>query len=294
MNLQQLRYLVAIADRGTMTAAATQLHVAQPALSRAMKALEAELEVRLFEPSGRSVRLTPVGEEVVAAARVALDDIDQIVAVARAHAGAPDPLVVVTTPTLEPFFTRHFLPAYFDHHPDRSARIRRAAGREEVVSLLLAGEAMVGLTDLPVPDEVVVVPLGEFEVVLLSPADSALPSEIDWSDLDRVPLILPSTGTTRRVEFDAFFSLLGIQPVVALESDERGSWLEGVLAGIGSVLWYGERATNALDRGARMSHFTPPLRRAVGLIHAAGEQRPEVTALVELVHEIGLPEWAST
>ena len=192
-----------------------------------MKALETELQVRLFEPSGRSVRLTPVGEEVVAAARVTLDDVDHVVAVARAHVGSPDPLVVVTTPTLEPLFTRHFLPAYYDHHPDRSARIRRASGREEVVSLLLAGEAMVGLTDLPVPDDVVVVPLGEFEVVLLSPADSELPAEIDWSDLDQVPLILPSTGSTRRVEFDAFFSLLGIQPVVALESDERGSWLEG-------------------------------------------------------------------
>jgi len=294
MNLQQLRYLVATADTGTMTAAASQLHVAQPALSRAMKALETELQVRLFEPSGRSVRLTAVGEEVVAAARVALDDVDHVVAVARAHVGSPDPLVVVTTPTLEPLFTRHFLPAYYDHHPDRSARIRRASGREEVVSLLLAGEAMVGLTDLPVPDDVVVVPLGEFEVVLLSPADSELPPEIDWSDLDQVPLILPSTGSTRRVEFDAFFSLLGIQPVVALESDERGSWLEGVLAGIGSVLWYGERATNALDRGARLSHFRPPLRRPVGLIHASGEERPEVTALVDIVEDIGLPGWAFT
>jgi DNA-binding transcriptional LysR family regulator len=294
MNLQQLRYLVATADTGTMTAAAAQLHVAQPALSRAMKALETELQVRLFEPSGRSVRLTPAGEEVVAAARVALDDVDQVVAVARAHVGSPDPLVVVTTPTLEPLFTRHFLPAYYDHHPDRSARIRRASGREEVVSRLLAGEAMVGLTDLPVPDEVVVVPLGEFEVVLLSPADSELPPEIDWSDLDQVPLILPSTGSTRRVEFDAFVSLLGIQPVVALESDERGSWLEGVLAGIGSVLWYGERATNALDRGARLSRFTPPLQRPVGLIHASGEQRPEVTALVDIVKDVGLPGWAFT
>jgi len=82
--------------------------------------------------------------------------------------------------------------------------------------------------------------------------------------------------------------------VVALESDERGSWLEGVLAGIGSVLWYGERATNALDRGARLSHFRPPLRRPVGLIHASGEERPEVTALVDIVKDIGLPGWAFT
>ena len=46
MNLQQLRYLVATADTGTMTAAAAQLHVAQPALSRAMKALGSESRCR--------------------------------------------------------------------------------------------------------------------------------------------------------------------------------------------------------------------------------------------------------
>jgi DNA-binding transcriptional LysR family regulator len=294
MNLQHLRYLVAVADTGTMTAAAAQLHVAQPALSRAMKTLEGELQVRLFEPAGRNVSLTGVGDEVVAAARVVLDDVDRLVAVARAHADVSDPLVVATTPTLEPLFTRHFLPSYFDHHPDRSARIRRASGREEVVSLVLGEEAMIGLTDLPVDGELVVVPLGEFEVVLLSPAASSLPDAIEWSALDGVPLILPSTGTTRRTEFDAFFAVLDIEPVVALESDERGAWLEGVLAGIGSVLWYGERATNALERGARLSRFTPALRRSVGLIHAPDERRPEVTALLDLAQAIGLPDWAFT
>jgi DNA-binding transcriptional LysR family regulator len=294
MNLQQLRYLVAVADAGTMTAAAAQLHVAQPALSRAMKVLEGELHVRLFEPAGRNVRLTGVGEEVVDAARVVLDDVDRLVAVARAHATAPDPLVVATSPTLEPLFTRHFLPSYFDRDPERSVRIRRAAGREEVVSLVLAEEAMVGLTDLPVADGLVVVPLGEFEVVLLSPATADIPDVIEWSALEGVPLILPSTGTTRRAEFDAFFAVLGFEPVVALESDERGSWLEGVLAGIGSVLWYGERASTALERGARISRFTPALRRPIGFVHAPDDRRPEVTALLDVARTVGLPDWATT
>jgi DNA-binding transcriptional LysR family regulator len=294
MNLQQLRYLVATADTGTMTAAAAQLHVAQPALSRAMKSLESELQVQIFEPAGRSVRLTTTGEEIVAAARVALDDVDHVFAVARAHVDDLDPLVVVTTPTLEPLFARHFLPEYYARHPGTSARVRRAAGRDEVASMLLAGEAMVGLSDLPVPDKLVVLPLGEFEVILLSPPGSDLPTEITWPELDGVPLILPSVGTTRRAEFDAFFDVLGIRPIVALESDERGSWLEGVIAGIGAVLWYGERANHAIDRGARVSHFSPPLRRSVGLCHAPGAHGDEVAALLELAAEIGLPGWAYT
>jgi LysR family transcriptional regulator, cyn operon transcriptional activator len=294
MNLQQLRYLVATADTGTMTAAARQLHVAQPALSRAMKALGAELEVQIFEPAGRSVRLTPAGQDIVAAARVALDDVDDVFAVARTHAAAPDALVVVTTPTLEPLLARHFLPEYNALHPGIPLRIRRASGRQEVGSVVLAGQAMVGLSDLPVDDGLVVLALGAFEVVLLSPPDSGLPAQIGWSDLDGVPLILPSDGTTRRAEFEAFFDALGIRPVVALESDERGSWLEGVLAGIGAVLWYGERANNAIDRGARLSHFEPPLTRSVGLCYVPGQLAPEVAGLVDLVRELGLPDWART
>ena len=294
MNLQQLRYLVATADTGTMTAAAQQLHVAQPALSRAMKSLEAELQVQIFEPAGRSVRLTPTGEEIVAAARTALAEVDQVFAVARSYQAAVDPLVVVTTPTLEPLFARHFLPSYYERHAGASVRVRRAAGREEVADMVRSGAAMVGLSDLPVADDLVVVPLGHFEVVLLSPPESALPEQIEWTDLDGVPLILPSVGTTRRAEFDAFFEILGIRSVVALESDERGSWLEGVLAGIGAVLWYGERANSAVERGARVSHFTPALRRSIGLCHGPGRIAPAAVDFLGLATEVGVPSWAAT
>jgi DNA-binding transcriptional LysR family regulator len=108
MNLQQLRYVVATVDAGTMTAAAGQLNVAQPALSRAIKALERELQIQIFEPAGRGVRLTAAGEDVVRAARAVLAGVDEVGSVARSHARRAEPLAVVTTPTLEPLFARHF------------------------------------------------------------------------------------------------------------------------------------------------------------------------------------------
>ena len=89
------------------------------------------------------------------------------------------------------------------------------------------------------------------------------------------------------------FATLGFEPVVALESDERGSWLEAVVARIGSVLWYGERASATLERGAaRQSHFVPPIHRPVGLVHAREDRRPEVAAILDVVREVGLPGWA--
>ena len=60
MDLYQIRYFLAIADIGSFTKAAEQLHISQPSLSAGIKKLERELDVQLFE-RGRRVILTPAG-----------------------------------------------------------------------------------------------------------------------------------------------------------------------------------------------------------------------------------------
>ena len=59
MDLRQLKYFVEIVRRGGFTRAAEAIRVAQPALSSAIRNLEAELGVRLLERGGRRVALTP-------------------------------------------------------------------------------------------------------------------------------------------------------------------------------------------------------------------------------------------
>ena len=77
MDVRQLRYFVAIAEEGSLSAAAQRLNVAQPALSQHVIALEGRLEVKLLERSPRGVTLTQPGEVLLAHARsilAALDD----------------------------------------------------------------------------------------------------------------------------------------------------------------------------------------------------------------------------
>ena len=69
MNLRRLQYFLAVVDAGTVTAAAEQIHIAQPALSRQIKTLEHELKLRLFEAQGNKLALTPAGRAFVPAAR---------------------------------------------------------------------------------------------------------------------------------------------------------------------------------------------------------------------------------
>ena len=111
MNLQELRYLVAIAEHRHFGRAAESCNVSQPTLSSQIKKLEDELGVKLLERTNKRVALTPVGAQIVEHAHRALAEAGQMEAVARA---AKDPLVgplkLGAIPTLAPYL----LPRIFE------------------------------------------------------------------------------------------------------------------------------------------------------------------------------------
>jgi LysR family hydrogen peroxide-inducible transcriptional activator len=104
MNLQELRYLVALAEHRHFGRAAEACHVSQPTLSSQIRKLEDELGVTLLERTNKRVDLTPVGSQILVHAQEALSQAAQMEAVARA---ARDPLVgplkLGVIPTLAPY-----------------------------------------------------------------------------------------------------------------------------------------------------------------------------------------------
>jgi LysR family hydrogen peroxide-inducible transcriptional activator len=104
MNLQELRYLVAVAEHRHFGRAAEACNVSQPTLSSQIRKLEAELGVTLLERTNKRVDITPVGSQILAHAQRALSEAGQMEAVARA---ARDPLVgplkLGVIPTLAPY-----------------------------------------------------------------------------------------------------------------------------------------------------------------------------------------------
>lgn len=83
MELYELRQLVAFADAGTLSDAAENLHLSQPALSRNMKKLENDLGITLFERKKNRIALNPNGQYVVEMARKLLNDMDALILHAR-------------------------------------------------------------------------------------------------------------------------------------------------------------------------------------------------------------------
>jgi LysR family transcriptional regulator, hydrogen peroxide-inducible genes activator len=83
VTLTELKYLIAVAEEQHFGRAAERSFVSQPSLSAAIKNVEEELGVRVFERSKRGVTLTEVGADIVAQARRTLDEAARIKTVAK-------------------------------------------------------------------------------------------------------------------------------------------------------------------------------------------------------------------
>src|SRR6478609_1770985 len=83
MTLSELRFVVAVAKERNFRRAAEKCFVSQPALSLAIKKLEEELGILLFERSRTDVSPTPIGEQVIAQAIKAIEEVAQIKEIAK-------------------------------------------------------------------------------------------------------------------------------------------------------------------------------------------------------------------
>ncbi|TNY35065.1 LysR family transcriptional regulator [Thermomonospora catenispora] len=284
MNLRQLRYVVATADHGTMTSAAQALYVAQPALSRAVRELERELGVELFARSGRGVVLTAVGEQVVRQARIALEAVEAIEALAvTGGEGRSAELRVATTPVLEAELAGWLIPRFARERPVVRIRMVRCPGREAVAAALRSGRADLALADLPVPGDLTAHPIEHREVVLVSPPGLELREPLPPAALDGMRLVLPARGGPRRAELEAVLARAGASPVPVVESDDPRTRLDRVRDGTGCLLWYRNQLEDT--HGLVVRSFTPPLSRMIGLVHTPRRLSPAARDFLTFVKD---------
>ncbi|WP_037909033.1 LysR family transcriptional regulator [Actinacidiphila yeochonensis] len=147
MELRTLRYFMAVAEERHFGRAAARLHMSQPPLSRAIKALEAGVGAALFDRSPAGVRLTPVGEVLAGEARALLDHAERVRERVADAAGSAALTVGVLGGGTDP--AAHRLAAAFrDRHPRVEVRVRETELPDPTCGLL-TGAVDIALTRGP-------------------------------------------------------------------------------------------------------------------------------------------------
>ncbi len=148
MDLRRLTYFLAVVDHGGFTAAADEVDVSQPALSLAVKELERELGVRLFDRVGRRVQVTAAGRALVGPARQALRDVETgraaVAAVAGVRAGS---LALASLPTLAADPLAELVGRYRRRYPGVTVDLAAPEDSSDLVSMVRDGRCEVGITE---------------------------------------------------------------------------------------------------------------------------------------------------
>src|SRR4051794_24645844 len=138
VDLRRLRTLRAVADHGTLAAAADALHLTPSAVSQQLAALEREVGHRVLEPAGRSVRLTPAAHVLLAHADALFAQLERMEGDLAAQGHAPSGEVRIGAfPTALTGLLAPAAGALRRSAPDVVLRVREAE-TDEAVALLVA------------------------------------------------------------------------------------------------------------------------------------------------------------
>lgn len=197
MTLTELRYIVALYQTGHFGRAAERCHVSQPTLSIAVKKLEEELDVALFERGRNQVRATPIGQRIIQQAQQVLEQARKVKELAEI---GKDPLgtrlAIGAIFTVGPYLFPCFVPGLQQRAPKMPLYIEEsftAVLREK----LRNGDLDAIIVALPFTEpDVVTLPLYDEPFVVLMPADHPLAAQeaIDRDVIQGEPVLLLGEG----------------------------------------------------------------------------------------------------
>ncbi|MFL6054948.1 MAG: LysR family transcriptional regulator [Actinoallomurus sp.] len=201
MDVRQMRYVLAVAQTGSVRRAAQLLSVAQPTLSQQLGIVEREVGAPLFERTARGMDLTPVGEVFAAHAQAVLGVFDEaLTAVSAAVVGDVGGLRLAVADGLSDV-VRAILGTLRGLAPDVRVRMTRMRTAEQVEQIVREEvQAGLGYRPVPVTEGVSRLVVHRAEVRALLPRGHALAAResISLADLAEEPLILPRTAEAAR------------------------------------------------------------------------------------------------
>ncbi|MBC3192766.1 LysR family transcriptional regulator [Pseudonocardia sp. C8] len=283
MDLRLVEYFVAVIDHGGITRAAHALYISQPSLSAAIRSLENELGVPLFDRGSRRLRLTPAGAAFQEPARRVLREAAQ----ARAKVGAVRDLragrlhvAAMAALSVDP------LPGLVHElrltHPGVQVHVTDPGSPAGVVAEVRQGRAELGLTSLPArADALATEHLWTQRVVLAATPELArdLPDPFPLEQAHTLPLVLEVGDRLTAVIADP--ELRDVVGAGAIRCAHRQAIWELVMQGAGATFLPAQLARRVL-RGVEHRATDPEVLRRIGLVYRPGGLSPAASAFLEV------------
>ncbi|MBA2673335.1 LysR family transcriptional regulator [Ramlibacter sp.] len=238
IKLRRVEVFMAVVEAGGFSAAANQLHIAQSAVSVAIRELERELGTQLFVRGRRSVELTESGGLLLERAQPALRqlygiraEIRDVETMAMGHVRVGAPAMVTQ------FALRHVLPSFMAKFPGVRLHLRQA-GALEIEQMVLRGEIDLGVISYrEAMPQLESLPVWDFQNIACLPQGAVAPGaqRIGWAALLRHPQAVYPEGYHQRALVEKYAAQLGIPLKIAIESENPGLLVAAVKAGLAAT-----------------------------------------------------------
>lgn len=291
LRFRHLQMLVALQRKGSLRAAADELNLSQPAISKALGEVESMFGIALFTRTPRGMTPTPAGEITIRSATWMLAEVEHVRREALASGHASAILRVGSTPIV----AQTFLPAVLKRLGDCNPPVHVYLLEDAIPALVQALEAaqldaLITSYAAPAPGSGSARLHHEYlfntEFIVIAPPHHVLTRarQVGWTALARERWIMPAwSSMMRHVLEDAFLHAGATPPIPVVESINPFSSVQMVAAGVGLGIVPAASARHALSlhlvRVVRVNAAIAP--RPVALIHRAGPQNPRVELLRE-------------
>ncbi|MCI1775516.1 MAG: LysR family transcriptional regulator [Paenibacillus lautus] len=237
MELLQLRYFQTVARTEHMTKAAQELHIAQPALSKTISRLEADMGVPLFDRHGGRIRLNTFGKLYLDKVERALRLLEEGQKEINELAGLEHGSIHLATSTLDPLSEP--LSRFLAEHPDVNFQISQA-GTDEMMKMMELGEVDLCFTSMDMEQsEWSQVTVLREDVYLAVPQGHrlAVHSSINLNELENEAFIGYKENFIFQQMNDKFLKEAGITPRYVCRVDDPPAIASLVRAGLGVALF---------------------------------------------------------
>ena len=233
LSIQGLRVFLCILGCGSLSAAARELGLTQPAVSNHLHALEERFGVALLT-RGRPLRVTPAGRCLAGHARVVLEGISSLEAEMASHAAPHGPLLVGASSTPGELLMPGLVTEFSARHPGVAVELR-VYDTDDAIAALLGREIEAAVVGHEVDDPRLAgrVVGGDALTPIVAASDRLAGAEVLPEVLADRPFVLRERGSGTRRTAEEGLAAAGVRPRVAMELGSNAAVAGAVAAGAG-------------------------------------------------------------